>query len=466
MELVGPSKRIYAGIINEYFFALGLVVLSGVAYLLRDWYTIELAVSIPTLLYLFYGWYFPESPRWLMNKGRIQEAEAILRRAGEVNGVKLGEKILDVDSDKKPASGNLLQLFTSRVMLVRTLVIFFNWMVVSMTYYGLSLNTGNLGGDFYVNFLISGLVEFPAYTLVIIFLDRWGRKKMHCISMLLGGIACLCTILTISFLSDDLQAITTTLAMIGKLGSAAGFAIIYIFSAELYPTVVRNAGMGASSCCARIGGILAPYVADSGDLIGGKLGKAVPLMIFGAASVVAGLLALMLPETLGESMPETIEDGRIFGTRLLKKDSAMAKFTTAPFCSAESSSSQYRHRTIAITLPFHHKIDLSYLKSTWGLGWIMHFDDILEQIGALGRYQLQKYILLIGAWILIAPFMMSSVFIMGVPKHSTKSIIQKIRNRGIRNQDKTGTKANKQKPPPYEKKRTPDMRVRPGAQEK
>ncbi|KAK3095342.1 hypothetical protein FSP39_013448 [Pinctada imbricata] len=52
-----------------------------------------------------------------------------------------------------------------------------------------------------------------------------------------------------------------------------------------------------------------------------------------------------------------------------------------------------------------------------------------------------------------------------VNKLYTKSIIQKIRNRGIRNQDKTGTKANKQKPPPYEKKRTPDMKVRPGAQE-
>ncbi|KAK3104924.1 hypothetical protein FSP39_013272 [Pinctada imbricata] len=36
---------------------------------------------------------------------------------------------------------------------------------------------------------------------------------------------------------------------------------------------------------------------------------------------------------------------------------------------------------------------------------------------------------------------------------------------GIQNQDKTGTEANKQKPPPYEKKRTPDMRVSPGAQE-
>ena len=50
--------------------------------------------------------------------------------------------------------------------------------------------------------------------------------------------------------------------MIGKLGAAAAFAVIYVFSAELYPTVVRNAGMGASSCCARIGGMVAPYIAD------------------------------------------------------------------------------------------------------------------------------------------------------------------------------------------------------------
>ncbi|KAK3101142.1 hypothetical protein FSP39_001238 [Pinctada imbricata] len=48
---------------------------------------------------------------------------------------------------------------------------------------------------------------------------------------------------------------------------------------------------------------------------------------------------------------------------------------------------------------------------------------------------------------------------------STKSIIQKSETEGIQNQDKTGTKANKQKPPPHEKKRTPDMGVRPGAQE-
>ena len=50
--------------------------------------------------------------------------------------------------------------------------------------------------------------------------------------------------------------------MVGKLGVAAAFGVIYVFSAELYPTIVRNAGMGASSCCARIGGMVAPYIAD------------------------------------------------------------------------------------------------------------------------------------------------------------------------------------------------------------
>jgi len=50
--------------------------------------------------------------------------------------------------------------------------------------------------------------------------------------------------------------------MIGKLGIAAAFAVIYVWSAELFPAVVRNAGMGASSSCARVGGMIAPYIAD------------------------------------------------------------------------------------------------------------------------------------------------------------------------------------------------------------
>ncbi|KAH3852053.1 hypothetical protein DPMN_094548 [Dreissena polymorpha] len=65
-----------------------------------------------------------------------------------------------------------------------------------MAYYGLSLNTGNLGGNFFLNFTLSGLVEIPAYTLCILLLDKIGRKWLHFCCMVFGGIACISTVFT------------------------------------------------------------------------------------------------------------------------------------------------------------------------------------------------------------------------------------------------------------------------------
>ncbi|CAG2257563.1 OCTN [Mytilus edulis] len=108
------------------------------------------------------------------------------------------------------------------------------WMVASMVFYGLSLNTGMLYGDYYINFLLSILMEFPGHALPIFMIDR-----------------------------IDLQPLTTALAMIGKLFSTAAFATIYVISAEVFPTAIRNAGMGSSSCWARVGGMISPFIADT-----------------------------------------------------------------------------------------------------------------------------------------------------------------------------------------------------------
>ena len=59
-----------------------------------------------------------------------------------------------------------------------------------------------------------------------------------------------------------MQWVTTVLALLGKLGITCSFNSIYIWSAEIFPTVIRNAGMGASSSCARIGSMASPYIAD------------------------------------------------------------------------------------------------------------------------------------------------------------------------------------------------------------
>jgi OCT family organic cation transporter-like MFS transporter 4/5 len=72
-------------------------------------------------------------------------------------------------------------------------------MVVSMVFYGLSLNTGILYGNYYVNYLLSVMVEVPGRILPYLSVDRIGRKKSHLIYMAGGGIACLGTIFTVNF---------------------------------------------------------------------------------------------------------------------------------------------------------------------------------------------------------------------------------------------------------------------------
>ena len=58
------------------------------------------------------------------------------------------------------------------------------------------------------------------------------------------------------------QWVTTALAMVGKLCISATFTSIYIMTAEMVPTAMRNFGMGCSSAMSRVGGATAPYIAD------------------------------------------------------------------------------------------------------------------------------------------------------------------------------------------------------------
>lgn len=316
MEMVGPSKRVWTGMIIEYFFALGLTILAGLAYFIREWQYLEMSVAFTNLIFLCYFWIIPESPRWLVSQGRIEEAKIIMQTAAKINKKSFPKKLFEEPDECKPVQkGKLWHLFSTKAMFIRTMIIFLNWIVVSMVYYGLSLNTGNLAGDFYLNFAISGLIEFPADTLCILLLDRVGRKLLHCISMVVGGVACICTIFTTIYGGQELEVVTVTLAMIGKLGATAAYGVIYVYSAELFPTTVRIAGLGASSCVARIGGMLAPLIADLNKFVPGDFGRALPLVTFGSASTIAGVFALLLPETLNKQLPETIADARLMGNK-------------------------------------------------------------------------------------------------------------------------------------------------------
>ncbi|KAK7107669.1 organic cation transporter protein-like [Littorina saxatilis] len=236
-------------------------------------------------------------------------------RSSKENGI--GDVAKPVNQAQTSAGGtlrNFSKMFTYRVLLIRNIVLFLNWFAVAMAYYGLSFTAGQLSaGSVFINFLLSVSMDFPATGICLLLLDRWGRRRLHTVAMVMGGTSSLLGVLTTMVASDDLQWITVVVAMVGKLGSSMGFILVYIYSSELFPTTVRSAGMGASSAFARLGSILASYVQQWSLQMGGNLGKSLPLLVFGAFSLVAGLLTFVLPETLHKDLPDTVEDALVFG---------------------------------------------------------------------------------------------------------------------------------------------------------
>ncbi|XP_010734197.1 organic cation transporter protein isoform X1 [Larimichthys crocea] len=303
-EWTGSKQRMLAGIITDYFFGFGYILLAGVAYLIRDWRKLQLAISVPGFLFIFYIWVLPKSARWLMANNRKEEAWELIRRAAQMNGKPL-TKVLEMCQVHKTEGKAELKTKHSFIDLVRTpkmrkqsLIVFYLWFANVLVYYGLSLNISDFGMNIYLTQMIFGLVEMPARTITLFTLNR-SRKISQLAFLAVGGTACLLTI----FIPSDLSVIKTVLAMIGKFGITASLSIIYVYSAEVFPTVIRQNGIGMGSMCARTGGALAPMM----HLLK-SISPQAPMVLCGLCPLLGSALTLLLPETANRPLPDTIED--------------------------------------------------------------------------------------------------------------------------------------------------------------
>nr|XP_055076073.1 solute carrier family 22 member 13 [Misgurnus anguillicaudatus] len=306
-EWTCTQRRMLAGIFTDYFFGFGYMLLAGVAYFIRDWRKLQLAISAPGFLFIFYIWVIPHSARWLLVNNRKEEAVVLLRKAATVNGRTLPPTVQVEQYEVPPGRTRYTaaDLLRTPEMRKRTLILFYIWFVNVLVYYGLSLGVSDLGVDLYLTQFMFGLVEIPARTLVLVLLPCSRRIPLSAF-LAVGGAACL---LTLTIPADSFH-IRTALAMVGKFGITASFAIIYIYSAELFPTVLRQTGLGVASMFARIGGVLAPLI----NLLG-RHAPVVPMVIFGSTPLLAAVLALGLPETASQPLPDSIHDAERFSTQ-------------------------------------------------------------------------------------------------------------------------------------------------------
>ncbi|CAI5789146.1 solute carrier family 22 member 13-like [Podarcis lilfordi] len=190
-EWVGIVYRPHTVIFSHAAFSVGQMILAGLAYAFRDWRTLQLAGSAPVFALFFYLWILPESARWLVTKGKTEEAKKLLQKASSVNKRAIPLKLLDELKPEKTVSAGIWELFRNPHMGKVTFVLSAVWFVSSLAYYGLSLNVGGFGFDIYLTQAIFGAVEIPG-RLSCIFLVQWlGRKKCQSSALLLGGACCL-----------------------------------------------------------------------------------------------------------------------------------------------------------------------------------------------------------------------------------------------------------------------------------
>ena len=93
--------------------------------------------------------------------------------------------------------------------------------------------------------------------------------------------------------------------MIGKCFSGAGFLLIWLISAELYPTNLRSQAVGTCSTVARVFGLVAPFIAQLAEIW-----KPLPMLILGVLCIFVSSLAYFIPETENLPLPTTMKDSK------------------------------------------------------------------------------------------------------------------------------------------------------------
>ncbi|KAK5772541.1 hypothetical protein PVK06_048830 [Gossypium arboreum] len=299
-----------------YFFSTGIALLAGIAYIFPTWRALYVASSVPSVLFLFLVIPFiSESPRWYLVRGKINKAMKIMQAIAKSNGNNLPEGIIlalddeandasndNQSSSKEAVSGSIVDVIRSPVTSIRLFLAVGISFTCSVVYYGLSLNVVNLETNIHLSVLLNAVAEMPAFTITAVLLDRFGRKPLAIGTQWFSAIFCLTGSVVGSV--RMWEVIKMGCGVLGIFGMAGTYNLLFIYTAELFPTVVRNAALGSATQAAQMGAILAPFVVVLGGIL--------PFLVFGICGLVGGMLAYCLPETLNKPLYDTmrgIEEG-------------------------------------------------------------------------------------------------------------------------------------------------------------
>lgn len=308
LENIGREYWGTVGMMYAPFFPIGVMLLSLMGYLLQSWRKLCLVGSlVPLIAVPVYIFILPESSRWLYNVGKVEKAEKVLQYIARKNGCPVTDIKLCSANDNELSQGSslkkysIIDVFKSRRLALYAIASFYIWFACSFVYYGLTLDAKLFSPNIFIANTLSGAVECPSYFIVYFTITNKsiGRKGTLIGCLILSSIASIGMLFAIGLQSDHLSTLQTVFGLTNKLAISGAFTLMYIYTAEIFPTQLRLVAIGASSFFARVGAILSPFV----PLLASVL-PYLAYIVYGAVAILGAGLNLLFPETLNQPSPE------------------------------------------------------------------------------------------------------------------------------------------------------------------
>ncbi|NWI05916.1 S22AH protein, partial [Tichodroma muraria] len=318
LELCDPPHRLGVTMVAGFFWIAGELLLPGLALLCRDWRVLQGAVTM-ILALLAACWWCPalllESPRWLLATRQLERARKTLQALAEDNcpqdsllaaGSILASLLpaeLEAVSEgpPRPRYHSVCEICSSRVIWKNGVILGFAAFIGSGIRHCFTRNLVPHLPHFFSSHLVLVGTEAAACLFVCLTGERFGRRAILLLCTVLTGISSLLLLALTQYL---LELIVLTLSVVGTAASHAVTMLSIFFASEVLPTVVRGAGLGLVVGANFVGKAAAPITA-----IPNSRGFFLHHVVFASFAILAVLSIMLLPESQGRSLPQSLQDG-------------------------------------------------------------------------------------------------------------------------------------------------------------
>ncbi|XP_042898673.1 beta-alanine transporter-like isoform X2 [Parasteatoda tepidariorum] len=300
-ELMGSSWKGYALQFTYLYRSLGGVLITVMVYWVRDWHNVALASSLPFFAFFLYWWVLPESPQWLLARGRFEETIRLIRTIARINRKNvtpdfivatkrkfvLEKSLQEHKNEPKTQAEATKDLFRAQGYRKRIIVIMFSWLTSTASFLGLNYLCIELQGDVHSNLLTSALTEIAGWFCASIILKFVSRRCCYCVSCALGGVLCITMATRRRSKTNSISLFTCT-----KLSVSISYFVLPLWTAELLPQGTREPALVLVEIISLACPVFLPLLIYQGRTL-----HSLPMALIGVFQILGGLVALTLPET-------------------------------------------------------------------------------------------------------------------------------------------------------------------------